>query len=267
MDAESVRVTLSMSTAERDVLREIAKARGMTVSGLIQQWIDERCDVAPVVADPRVGVNVRQRMDGLVMLGCLGDESAACAFFDPQYRGLLDKLDYGNEGVRQRGRASLAQMDNDLIAAFVRELSRVVCRSGYVFLWVDKYHLVEGVAPWLGGTDLHTVDLITWDKGRMGMGWRTRHRTEYLVVLQREPLHAASTWRDHALPDIWHEKTAKGHPHSKPIELQERLIRAVTQPGELVVDPAAGGYSVLEACVRCERNFVGCDIRFGEEDG
>ncbi len=94
VDAESVRVTLSMTAAERDALRSIAMARGTTVSGLIQSWIDERCDVVPTVADPRVGVNVRQRMDGLVMLGCLADECAACAFFDPQYRGLLDWLDY-----------------------------------------------------------------------------------------------------------------------------------------------------------------------------
>ena len=126
---------------------------------------------------------------------------------------------------------------------------------------------MEGVTPWLRDTTLSPVDLITWKKGTFGMGWRSRHVSEYLVVLQREPLHAARTWRDHGLPDVWEERTEKAHPHSKPVGLQERLMRAVTQPGELVVDPAAGGYSVLEACVRCERNFVGCDIRFGEEDG
>ncbi|MBR3158510.1 MAG: hypothetical protein IKG18_02895 [Atopobiaceae bacterium] len=265
VDAKSVRVTLSMTATEREALREIAKGRGTTVSGLIQSWIDERCDVVPAVADPRVGMNVRQRMDGLVMLGCLADECAACAFFDPQYRGLPDWLDYGNEGARQIGRASLAQMGDEMITAFVRELDRVVVRSGYVFLWVDKFHLVEGDAPWLEGTDLRAVDLITWDKGRIGMEWRSRHVSEYLVVLQKRPLHAARTWRDHAIPDVWEERAEKAHPHSKPVGLQERLIRAVTQPGELVVDPAAGGYSVLEACVRCDRNFVGCDVEFGEE--
>ena len=138
-------------------------------------------------------------------------------------------------------------------------------RSGYVFLWVDKYHLVEGVSPWPGETDLHTVDLVTWNKGRIGMSWRTRHQTEYAVVLQREPLHVAKTWGDHAIPDVWEEDVAKTHPHSKPVGLQERLIYAVTQPGELVADPAVGGYSVLEACVRRNRNFVGCDVQFGEE--
>ncbi len=267
IDAQSIHVTLSMTAKERDVLKAIARKHGTTVSGLIQSWIDARCTPSASISDSNIRLNVRQRMDGLIMLGKLSDETAACAFFDPQYRGLLDHLAYGNEGARQIGRASLAQMDSEMIAALVRELDRVVVRGGYLFLWVDKFHLVEGVAPWLEGTKLHTVDLITWDKGRMGMGWRTRHQAEYVVVLQREPLHAAKTWHDHAIPDVWQAKTDKtNHPHAKPIDLQERLICAVTQPGELVVDPAAGGYSVLESCMRCDRNFVGCDIAFGDEN-
>ncbi len=268
LDAQSVRVTLSMTAHERDALKAIASRHGTTVSGLVQRWVDERCGTLPSVGDGRVRLNVKQRMDGLVMLGQLADEVAACAFFDPQYRGLLDHLDYGNEGLRQRGRASLEQMDSEMIAAFVRELGRVIVRGGYLMVWLDKYHLCEGsVRTWTEGTHFHVVDLITWNKGVFGMGWRSRHVSEYLVALQKAPLHAARTWKDHSLPDVWEERVSKTHPHSKPIGLQERLIRAVTQPGELVVDPAAGGYSVLEACMRCDRNFCGCDIQFGEGVG
>lgn len=67
------------------------------------------------------------------MLGRLGDECAVCAFFDSQYRGLLDRMGYSNEGERQRGRASLEQMDSEMVAAFVRELDRVVVKSGTSF--------------------------------------------------------------------------------------------------------------------------------------
>jgi site-specific DNA-methyltransferase (adenine-specific) len=42
--------------------------------------------------------------------------------------------------------------------------------------------------------------------------------------------------------------------------LQERLIQAVTNPGDIVVDPAAGGYSVLKAARNTERRFLGCDL-------
>ena len=42
------------------------------------------------------------------------------------------------------------------------------------------------------------------------------------------------------------------------------MILATTDIGDLVCDPAAGGYSVLEACRETDRNFIGGDITFGE---
>ena len=67
------------------------------------------------------------------------------------------------------------------------------------------------------------------------------------------------------IPDVWDEKTPKTHPHSKPLNLQKALIEATTQKGDWVLDPASGGYSVLTACQELNRNFIGCDIEFGEE--
>ena len=33
-----------------------------------------------------------------------------------------------------------------------------------------------------------------------------------------------------------------------------------------VCDPASGGYSVFQACLETGRNFIGCDIEFGDKD-
>src|SRR5258708_36906003 len=44
--------------------------------------------------------NVAQRGDALELLRSLPDACAALAFFDPQHRGVLDKLAFGNEGAR-----------------------------------------------------------------------------------------------------------------------------------------------------------------------
>jgi DNA modification methylase len=54
----------------------------------------------------------------------------------------------------------------------------------------------------------------------------------------------------------------KLHPHIKPIGLITRLIGAVTAPGELVIDPAAGSFAVMHAAHELGREFVGCDIAF-----
>lgn len=203
--------------------------------------------------------------NGLDLLDNIEDKSIATAFFDPQYRGILDKLKYGNEGVnRGKARCDLKQMNEETIIKFIVELNRVLKESGHLFLWVDKFHLCQGILDWLHDTDLKLVDMITWDKDRIGMGYRTRRKSEYLIVLQKNPVKAKGCWTDHSIPDVWKEKVAKTHPHSKPIELQRRLIAATTKPGDVVCDPAAGSFSVFEACKLLNRDFIGGDIQYGE---
>ena len=52
----------------------------------------------------------------------------------------------------------------------------------------------------------------------------------------------------------------KLHPHIKPIGLIRELIGAVTRPGDLVVDPAAGSFVIMHAAHQLGRDFVGCDL-------
>lgn len=129
--------------------------------------------------------NHKNKTDGLALMAALPSESIKAAFYDPQYRGVLDKLGYGNEGARQKGRAELPQMDEDTIRSFIREIDRLLMPHGHLFLWIDKFHLCQGVTPWLENTSLNIVDLIVWDKGKIGMGYRTRRKSEYLLVLQK----------------------------------------------------------------------------------
>lgn len=220
-----------------------------------------------VINNSFLKVNYKNKCDGIEFLEMINDGTIKVVFFDPQYRGVLDKLKYGNEG-KQRGqaRASLVQMSSETIKEFLLNIDRVLCPSGYLFLWVDKFHLVEGVTSWFVGTQLEPVDMITWNKQKIGMGYRTRRKSEYLVVAQKKPKMAKATWTIHNIPDVWDESVSKNHAHSKPVELQKQLILATTKVGDYVCDPAAGGYSVLEACKQTNRVFLGCDIEYGEEN-
>ena len=206
--------------------------------------------------------NTRIKMDGLTFLSKLQQDSFPIAFFDPQYRGVLDKLGYGNEGEdRGKARCSFKQMSEEIIGQFIVGLNRILIPSGHLFLWMDKFHLCTGFTDWLNGTRLDVVDMLTWYKERMGMGYRTRRMSEYLIILQKQPRRAKGVWKIHNIPDVWHETVKRnGHVHKKPIQLQEELISAVSNEGDVVVDPAAGSFSVMEACRLRKRNFLGCDI-------
>jgi site-specific DNA-methyltransferase (adenine-specific) len=134
--------------------------------------------------------NVSQRGDAVALLRSLPNRCTPLVFFDPQYRGVLDMLRYGNEGARQRGRFNLPAISNNYIDACCREAARVLVRSGYLLRWTDTFHLCEG--DHLRITELKCVDLIAWDNLRLGNGYRSRRRGDYLLVLQKPPLVAKS---------------------------------------------------------------------------
>lgn len=208
-------------------------------------------------------LNERNEADGLNLLRSLEADSFPLCIFDPQYRGVLDRQKYGNEGVsRQQERVALPQMEERQIISFIKEISRALMPSGHLLLWVDKYHLCQGISDWTNPTELSIVDLIVWYKKRIGMGYRTRRTSEYCIVLQKRPLRAKGVWRSHDIPDVWEEeKTDRTFTHAKPIALQIKLIETLTNTKDIVIDPAAGSFSVLEACKRTNRRFLGCDIR------
>ena len=224
------------------------------------------------LVQPRVSLpagfelNQYNQADGLELLRALQPDSYPLCIFDPQYRGVLEKQRYGNEGSRQKERSVLPQMHEPQIIAFIKAIARALMPSGHLLLWTDKFHLCTGIAHWLVGTDLHTVDLVVWNKLRMGMGYRTRRMSEYCLVVQKAPLRAKGVWLVHDIPDVMAERLQTKFTHAKPIKAQARLIEALTNPGDIVVDPAAGSYSVLEACRQTDRQFLGCDIR-GQPQG
>jgi site-specific DNA-methyltransferase (adenine-specific) len=214
--------------------------------------------------------NLAQRGDARELLTSLTETCSPLVIFDPQYRGVMNKLAYGNEGARQKGRFALPQMTDEYIVACLRAAARVLRPSGYLMLWTDKFNVCEGRHHRLVADILPTVDLIYWENGLQGQGSRARIRGCYLLVLQKPPIEARATWRDRGIRDCWREKipnprSAHLHPHRKPIGLITRLIEAVTEPGDLVVDPAAGSFVVMQAALALGRNFVGCDLAW--EDG
>ncbi len=211
--------------------------------------------------------NTAQRGDALALLRSLPDGSARLVFFDPQSRGVLDELKYGNEGARQKGRFALPAMTTEYIDACCREIARVLKPSSYLMLWADTFNLCEGHHLRIADA-LRCVDLIAWDNLRIGNGYRTRRRGDYMLVLQKAPLRAKRTWRDRAIANRWAEKInlkvypREVYPHTKPAGLIARLIGAATEPDDLVVDPAAGSFVVRHVANKLGREFIGCDIAY-----
>lgn len=75
-----------------------------------------------IFIDKKYNFNEKHIMNDLQLLDSIKPNSIPVVFFDPQYRGVLDKLSYGNEGKRQIKRAKLEQMDEKTIITFIKKL-------------------------------------------------------------------------------------------------------------------------------------------------
>ncbi|NQY82038.1 MAG: hypothetical protein HRT36_03140 [Alphaproteobacteria bacterium] len=86
-----------------------------------------------------------------------------------------------------------------------------------------------------------------------------RHGTEanFALSCSKELRREKGVWTLRNVSDVGQEKIPKKtHPHNKSVDLRGELIEAVTSPGELVVDPVAGSFSVLNACRMRSCNLV-----------
>ena len=137
---------------------------------------------------------------------------------------------------------------------------------GKQMLWCDKFILCQGLALGFFQGKLKLVDLLTWDKAKIGMGKRTRRRCEHAMFFQKAPQVVRTqrlvTWKTKpCIGDVWPEVMKdKIHRHQKPFGLQKAVIEATTEPGDVVIDPVAGSFSVMHAAHACGRQFLGADI-------
>src|SRR6185369_3534341 len=91
------------------------------------------------------------------------------------------------------------------------------------------------------------------------------------AVFEEDGRRARSSTTDEAtkgvpMGDVWEigviapvSRERTGYPSQKPETLLERLVLALSDPGEIVLDPYAGSGTTLAVAARLGRTFVGCD--------
>lgn len=136
----------------------------------------------------------------------------------------------------------------------------------------------DGILAVMTGTRLEMLDDVD---ARLGRYMRRRHRAVYLTPGQRwrdqiervatgyKPIliyartdAAGLRWinRDVFTSDGTHEADQRFHHWGQSESGFADLIRGLTEPGALVVDPFLGGGTTAVVCRDLDRKFVGCDI-------
>lgn len=210
--------------------------------------------------------------DCLECLRDLEDETADAFITDPPYcsgayqeRGRARARGQGLRSETLRKDDSWFSGDNMgtaglcwLLRSMALESWRILKPGGSLLLFCD-WKMVASLVPAIESASLKSQNLIVWDKGSMGMGQGFRTQHELILhftkgtgsYFARDVSNVVRCGRVGARDRI--------HPTEKPVDLLEELVRVVSPPDGLVVDPFAGSGSSGEAARRRGRRWIGIE--------
>jgi site-specific DNA-methyltransferase (adenine-specific) len=239
------------------------------------------------------------RGDCLALLDQLPARSADLIFADPPY--LLSNggstCASGRRVSVDKGKWDASAgvgADHDWNTKWLRACQRVLKPSGT--LWVSgTHHVIFSIGFAMQTLGFHLLNTITWFKPNASPNLACRfftHSTEILLwasPARRTPLPHTFHYRDmkadnggKQMRDLWQfpepegeqviwslptparsEKQAGRHPTQKPRALLDRIVRAGSSPGDLVLDPFNGSGTTGVAALSAGRRYVGLDVDRG----
>jgi site-specific DNA-methyltransferase (adenine-specific) len=249
----------------------------------------------PQVLD-RLDVRHRHPMYALILgdaadtMNALPSESVDLIFADPPYR-----LSNGGTTCWGGGRVRVDKgewdeshgLDEDhaFNVRWLRAAHRVLKQSGT--LWVSgTHHIIFSIGYAMQEIGFHLINTISWHKPNATPNLSGRmfaHSTEFLIwaaPARLDPMPHVFHYDemreengDKQMRDLWeicppHRietshgvlEGEEGHPTQKPIELLDRIVRATSDPGQLVLDPFNGSGTTGVASLALGRRYIGIDL-------
>ena len=246
-------------------------------------WESEMPHNAPVpfFEDAAHGIRL-YRGDALKLLKRAKDSYFDLIFADPPYflsnNGITchaGRMVSVNKGVWDR--AETFEAVHEFNKEWLSECRRVLKPDGSI--WVTgTAHNIYSVGYTMQTLGFKIVNDIAWYKVNPPPNLSCRyftHATETILWARRDPkgrhtFHYEEMKRENRgrqMQSLWHikppaprEKRYGKHPTQKPELLLDRILRASSNPRDLVLDPFCGSGTTGVACARLGRCFVGIDL-------
>jgi len=235
----------------------------------------------PAFVDEKHGLRLYQG-DALEMLRDAKSEMFDLIFADPPYflsnGGITcqaGKMVSVNKGVWDK--ATTFEEMHKFNREWLSECRRLLKPNGTI--WVTgTSHNIYSVGYALQTLGYKILNDIAWYKVNPPPNLSCRyftHATETILWARRDP-KGRHTFnyeemkrenRNKQMQSLWHitppaarEKRYGKHPTQKPEALLDRIIRAASNPHDIVLDPFCGSGTTGVACARLSRRFVGIDL-------
>ena len=209
-------------------------------------------------------------------------EFADLVFCDPPYflsnggitcqNGRMVKVDKG-DWDKSRG----AEVNHQFNYEWLKRCQKILKPNGSIMV-SGTFHVIYSIGYAMQQLNMKILNNITWQKPNPPPNLACRyftHSTETIIWAAKN-LKSKHKFNyelmkeinnDKQMKDVWvmtapgkSEKTYDKHPTQKPIALLDRLILAVTNEGDLVLDAFNGSGTTGVSCIRTNREYIGIEI-------
>ena len=201
-------------------------------------------------------IDLRQG-DCLELMKDIPDKSIDMIITDPPYSTPVI-TGFGRKQVKNVADLSIQET---YMKTLKSEFERILKPEAPVFIFCDDRYYPSIYRAFY---DWKNVQMLIWDKGKIGMGKPFRKRHELLIYANRESIDYYRTENITHYPTVLnysvvseHERV---HPAQKPVKLLQDLIIGFSKDGDTILDCFMGSGSTGVACINTNRNFIGIEL-------
>ncbi len=222
--------------------------------------------------------------NALELLKDMEEESVDVIFADPPYFLSNDGISCSSGAMVSVNKGNWDKMQysgyddkHSFNREWIRSCKRVLRKNGTI--WISgSYHNIYSIGMALEQEGFKILNNITWQKTNPAPNLACRcftHSTETVLWAKKNDKGVSHYFNyqlmkedngGKQMKDVWtgsvtkpSEKIEGKHPTQKPLYLLERIIRASTKEGELILDPFCGSSTTGVAAKRLGRMFIGID--------
>ena len=200
-------------------------------------------------------VNQVYQGDCMLLLDELEANSVDCVITDPPYSTPV----ITGFGRKQFKNVADLSIQEQYIRTFKEKLERVLKPNAPVFIFCNDSYFPSIFRAFY---DWKCLQMVIWDKGKIGMGKPFRKQHEIILYANRESFEY---YRDGiTFSTVMKYKQVQTqdrlHPAEKPLDLIKDLLKGFTKDGDLVLDTFMGSGVVALGCQQLKRNWVGFEL-------
>ena len=200
--------------------------------------------------------------DCLEVMKSIPDNSIDCVITDPPYSGLNSKSKGTGRFSQENTHIEFDDMSERAFLKFVTPIFKTIYKKlkvgGHFYCFTDWKQL-RNMMDCIELCSYKVVNVICWDKKHFGTGAGYRSQAEYILVFSKS---LPSSFNLKNVGNVLSVKKVykKEHPHQKPTELLDILIRNSSKENDLILDPFAGSGSTCVAAQNLHRRFIGIEL-------